>query len=219
MLSFIYKFHFILYKFIQSFSEIKRERDCEFERELERKTLREGRIAGESNEANEYHSLTQRQRRKWQSDELMTNLPSTMSMSIYDEGRPLRRRRWWARCGDDDGDVTVRGLLGLVLVCVLGIFFFFFDKHLCALCLVCWVLCLVCFCIGVWSLCQWRRDVMGFCQASVTWWDFARRQRRDGFNFSFSVFFFFFFTENLWACRERATCNGLAVVLVLLFFI
>ena len=28
---------------------------------------------------------------------------------------------------DDDGvDVTVRGLLGLVLVCVLGIFFFFF---------------------------------------------------------------------------------------------
>ena len=37
---------------------------------------------------------------------------------------------------DDDGvDVTVRGLLGLVLVCVLGIFFF--DKHLCALCLVC----------------------------------------------------------------------------------
>ena len=32
-------------------------------------------------------------------------------------------------------------------------------------------------------------------------------------------FFFFFFTENLWACRERATCNGLAVGLVLLFFI
>ena len=26
---------------------------------------------------------------------------------------------------DNDGDVTVRGLLGLVLVCVLGIFFFF----------------------------------------------------------------------------------------------
>ena len=24
-------------------------------------------------------------------------------------------------------------------------------------------------------------------------------------------FFFFFFIENLWACRERATCNGLAV--------
>ena len=27
MLSFIYKFHFILYKFFQSFSEIKRKRD------------------------------------------------------------------------------------------------------------------------------------------------------------------------------------------------
>ena len=24
-------------------------------------------------------------------------------------------------------------------------------------------------------------------------------------------FFFFFLIENLWACRERATCNGLAV--------
>ena len=32
------------------------------------------------------------------------------------------------------------------------------------------------------------------------------------FNFSFSVFFFFFFLiENPWACRERASCNGLAV--------
>ena len=46
------------------------------------------------------------------------------------------RSRGRAICGYDDGDVTVRGLLGLVLVCVLGIFFFF-DKHLCALCLVC----------------------------------------------------------------------------------
>ena len=68
----------------------------------------------------------------------MTDLPSTMSMSICDKGRPLRRR---ARCGDDDGDVTVRGLLGLVLVCVLGIFFFF-DKLLCALSSV--LVCLVC---------------------------------------------------------------------------
>ena len=24
-------------------------------------------------------------------------------------------------------------------------------------------------------------------------------------------YFLFFFIENLWACRERATCNGLAV--------
>ena len=88
-----------------------------------------------------------------------------------------------ARCGDNDvtsslracGDMTIRGfgLLGLVLVHVLGIFFFFFffDKHLCALCLVC-------FCIGVWSLCQRRCDVMRFCQAPATWW-------------VFSVFFFF----------------------------
>ena len=36
MLSFIYKFHFILYKFIQSFSEIKRERETESLREREK---------------------------------------------------------------------------------------------------------------------------------------------------------------------------------------
>ena len=29
---------------------------------------------------------------------------------------------------------------------------------------------------------------------------------------------FFFLVENPWACRERATCNGLAVGFVLLFF-
>ena len=28
---------------------------------------------------------------------------------------------------------------------------------------------------------------------------------------SLYFFFFFFFIENLWACHERATCNGLAV--------
>ena len=37
------------------------------------------------------------------------------------------------RCDDDD-DVTVRGLLGLVLVCVLGIFFFFFFINTSVLC-------------------------------------------------------------------------------------
>ena len=126
MLSFIYKFHFILYKFIQSFSEIKRERERLRVWEREKKTLREGRTAGGSNEANEHRSPAQRQRRRRQSDEPMTDLPSTMSMSICDEGRPLRQRRRWARYGDNDDDVTVRGLLGLVLVCVLGIFFFFF---------------------------------------------------------------------------------------------
>ena len=91
-------------------------------------------------------------------------------------------------------------------------FLFFFDKHICALCSVCWStsmfgllssLCLVCFCIGVWSLCQRRRDMMGFCQ------------RHDGFNFWFSVFFFL--VENPWACRERATCNGLVVGLALFY--
>ena len=35
---------------------------------------------------------------------------------------------------------------------------------------------------------------------------------------SLYFFFFFFWIENLWACRERATYNGLAVGLVLLFF-
>ena len=86
-------------------------------------------------------------------------------------------------------------------LCIRDFLFFFFDKHLCALCLVCWVLCLVCFCIGVWSLCQCqrRRDVMA---APVTWWV-------DWVQFLTLYFFFFFGWE--WACRERATCNGLAV--------
>ena len=68
----------------------------------------------------------------------MTDLPSMMSISICDEGRPLRRRRQRARCGD----VTVRGLLGLVLVCVLGIFFFFL--------------------INTSVLCVWFAFVLGF---------------------------------------------------------
>ena len=149
----------------------------------------------------------------------MTDLPSMMSMSICDEGWPLRwRRRRRARCGNNDGDVTVRGLLGLVLVCVLGIFFFFFYKHLFALCLVCCVLCV------------WFAFVLGFdlsANNDATWWDSARRQQHDGFNFWFSFSFFFFWVENLWACREQATCNGLAVGLacrgllglVLLFYL
>ena len=37
------------------------------------------------------------------------------------------------RCDDDD-DVTVRGLLGLVLVCVLGIFFIFIFINTSVLC-------------------------------------------------------------------------------------
>ena len=52
--------------------------------------------------------------------------------------------------------------------------------------------------------------------------------RRDGIlpgasdvmgSISHSLYFFFFLVENPWACRERATCNGLAVGLVLLFFL
>ena len=44
--------------------------------------------------------------------------------------------------------------------------------------------------------------------------------RRDGIlpgasdvmgSISHSLYFFFFLIENLWACCERATCNGLAV--------
>ena len=35
---------------------------------------------------------------------------------------------------NDDSNVTVRGLLGLVLVCVLGIFFFFFLINTYVLC-------------------------------------------------------------------------------------
>ena len=69
------------------------------------------------------------------------------------------------------------------------------------------------------DLCQ-ASNMMGFLQAPATY----------GFDFYSLYFFFFFFIENPWACRERATCNGLAVGfacrgllrldrLVLLFFI
>ena len=61
--------------------------------------------------------------------------------------------------------------------------FFFLDKHLCALSSVLvvwfaefWFWFAVVLGNGVWSL-------------PATWWDFYRRQRRDGFDFSFSVFF------------------------------
>ena len=130
----------------------------------------------------------------------MTDLPSTMSMSICDEGH---------RCDDDDEELAAATTTATWLSLGYWVwfwfvywgFFFFFDKHLCALCLVCWVLCLVCFCIGDWSLCQRRHDVMGFCQAPATWW----------VQFLILCIFFFFLIENLWACCERATCNGLAV--------
>ena len=68
--------------------------------------------------------------------------------------------------------------------------FFYFYKHLCALCLVC-------FCIGVWSLCQRRRNVMPGASDVMGWLG----------SISDSVFFFGW----EWACRERATCNGLTV--------
>ena len=78
----------------------------------------------------------------------MTDLPSTMSMSICDKGRPLRRRRRRARCDNDDGDVTVRGLLGLVLVCVLGIFFFLINTFV--------------LCVWFAEFCVWFAFVLGF---------------------------------------------------------
>ena len=61
------------------------------------------------------------------------------------------------RASNDDGDVTVRGLLGLVLVCVLGIFFFLFINTS--------VLC-------VWfaEFCVWFAFVLGF--------DLSASQRR-----------------------------------------
>ena len=107
--------------------------------------MREGRTAGGSNEADEDHSPAQRQRRRRQSNEPMTDLPSTMSMSICDEGRLLRRRRRGARCGDD---VTVRGLLALVLVCVLGIFFFLINTSV--------------LCVWFAEFCVWFAFVLGF---------------------------------------------------------
>ena len=62
--------------------------------------------------------------------------------------------------------------------------FFIFDKHLCALCLVCWVLCV------------WFAFVLGFdlsASDDATWWDSARRQRRDRFNFWLYIYIYFFF--------------------------
>ena len=106
--------------FLFNFNEIKTERLRESQREKERNTLREGRR--EHRAASTEH---------WSRGRVIYVLRS----SICDEGQSGERRR--ARCND----VTVCGLLGLVLVCVLRIFFFFFYKHLCALCLVCCVLC------------------------------------------------------------------------------
>ena len=64
---------------------------------------------------------------------------------------------------DDDGDVTVRGLLGLV--CVLGIFFFLINTSV--------------LCVWFAEFCVWFAFVLGFDLS-------ARRQQRDGligFNF------------------------------------
>ena len=109
--------------FIFNFSEIKRERLRERQREKERNTLREGR--------REHQAPEQRQ------SDLRSPI-SDLRSTICDEGRPgERQRRQRASCSDDDGDVTVHGLLGLVLVCVLGIFFFFFFINTSVLCPLC----------------------------------------------------------------------------------
>ena len=133
--------------FLFNFSEIKSERLRESQREKERNTLSEGRME---------HRVASTEHRS------RGRAICVLRSPICDEGWPSERRR--ARLGDDDGNVTVRGLLGLVLVCVLGIFFFFFDKYLCALCLVCWVLCV------------WFAFVLGFdlfASDDATWWDSA----------------------------------------------
>ena len=169
--------------FLFNFSDIKTKKLRESQREKERNTLREGR--------REHRAAITEHRSRGRA---ICVLQST----IYDEewpGEQQWRRR--ASYGYDDGDVTVRGLLGLVLVCVLGFFFFFFcfDKHL-----------YVWFVGAVFGLLEF------FVFSLLLYWgliSLPAMMRRDGFNFWFSVFFFL--VENLWACRERATCNGLAV--------
>ena len=52
-------------------------------------------------------------------------------------------------------------------LCIGDFFFFFVDKHLCALCLVCWVLCLVFFVLGFDLSAS---DDATWCQAPATWW-------------------------------------------------
>ena len=121
MLSFIYKFHFILYSVIQWDKERERLRVWERVRHY---TLEGGPDCRRKQRA----PLTGAEAEA-QSDEPMIDLPFTglrCWSSICDERRPGERRRGQrARCGD----VTVRGLLGLVLVlvCVLGIFFFLIN--------------------------------------------------------------------------------------------
>ena len=88
-------------------------------------------------------------------------------------------------------------------LCIGGFFFFFFDKHLYALCLVCWVLCLpvwFAFVLGLISLLA--SDDATWCQAPATWWvDWVQ----------FLTLYFFLVENGLAVARERATCNGLAV--------
>ena len=214
MLSFIYKFHFILYSVIQWDKERERLRVWERVREknLEggpdcRRKPRGWRapLTGAEAEAQTAERWADDRSTVYDVDvDLWANVDLRWGVTIATTTTSSLRR--WQRRRDHP---WVNGLLGLILVCVLGIFFFFFLINTSVLC--------------VWfvEFCVWFAFVLGFdfsASDDATWWDFARRQRRDGFNFSFSVFFFYFLVENPWAYRERATCNGLAVGLVLLFF-
>ena len=135
--------------FLFNFSEIKTNKLRESQREKERNTLREGRR--EHRAASTEH---------WSRGIAICVLRSP----ICDEGwSSERRRQRRARYGDD---VIVRGLLGLVLVCVLGIFFFFL--------------------INTYVLCVWFGFVLGFDLSTsddTTWW----------VQFLIICIFFFFF--------------------------
>ena len=142
------------FHFIFSFSEIKRERETE--KESERKTLREGRTAGGSNE---YRCTGAEAERSAISDDRSTIYENFISFIHFNEikrdrlresqrekerntlreGRREHQSRGRAICDEGRAMTTTtselrrcdHGLLGLVcwglvLVCVLGIFFFFF---------------------------------------------------------------------------------------------
>ena len=134
------------------------------------------------------------------------------------------------RASDDDDDeraaattmvtwswVTGFGLLRFGFGLRIGDFFFFFDKHLCALCLVCWrtfVFGLLEFSVfGLllyWGLIS--MPVTTRCDGILpaTWWV-------QFLILCIFLFFVLFLVENPWACHEQATCNGLAVGLASLY--
>ena len=146
--------------------------------------------------------------------------PSTgAEADLWSVMRGERRQRRQASCGVAATWPWV--CWGLVFICVLAIFFFFFlDKNLCFSVFLSVALCLVCCWLSVEfglllsvefdllyrqyrALGQTATDLISLPLPATWWLDFL----------NLCNFFFFFSVENAWACRERAT--GLIVGLSL----